>query len=151
MRRLIAIDREMRERCSSLQNDPQFVKCSSILHVVVSMNKLTSDLVVWCTFLPVYTWALVRQRQPQARLKIACYNKTALYRFRVVAGALVEINGEFHDKLFIRSLKTEETSASSASMLATPLKNILTYTVSFMVFSCMLHSARMDDTHQKVE
>ena len=37
----------------------------------------------------------------------------------VVAGALT--GNKFHDKLFIRSLKTEEASASSASMLATPL------------------------------
>ena len=39
----------------------------------------------------------------------------------VVAGALVEISGEFYYKLFIRLLKTEEATASSASMLATPL------------------------------
>ena len=52
----------------------------------------------------------------------ATYDKTALCRrFSVVAGALVEISGEFLDKVFIRSLKTEETSASSASMLATPM------------------------------
>ena len=60
-------------------------------------------------------WAVVRQ--PQARHKVACYDKTARYRFIVVAGAL---SGEFYDKLFIRLLKTE-TTASSASMLTTPL------------------------------
>ena len=31
------------------------------------------------------------------------------------------VSSEFHEKLFIKSLKTEEASASSASMLATPL------------------------------
>ena len=36
----------------------------------------------------------------------------------VVAGALVEISGEFHDKLFIRLLKTEEAIASSACLYA---------------------------------
>ena len=65
-------------------------------------------------------WAVVRQ--PQARQKVACYDKTARYRFMVVAGALVEISGDFHDKLFIKLLKTEEATASSASMLATPLE-----------------------------
>lgn len=32
--------------------------------------------------------------------KVACYeyDKTALYRIMVVAGALEEISGEFHDK-----------------------------------------------------
>ena len=60
--------------------------------------------------------------QSQARFKVACYDKTALCRrYSVIAGALVEISGEFHDKLFIRSRITEEASASSASMLATPL------------------------------
>ena len=49
----------------------------------------------------------------------------------VVAGALVEISGEFHDKLFIRLLKTEEGTASSASMLAMPL-----IIVHLKVFSC---------------
>ena len=41
----------------------------------------------------------------------------------VVTGTLVEIreSGEFHDELFIRSLKTEEASVPSPSMLATPL------------------------------
>ena len=63
-------------------------------------------------------WAVVRKSQ--ARHKVACCDKTAPYRFMVVAGALVEISGEFHDKFFIRLLKTEEAAASSASMLATP-------------------------------
>ena len=38
----------------------------------------------------------------------------------------MEISVEFRDKFFIRSLKTEEASASSASMLATPLEMIYT-------------------------
>ena len=60
-------------------------------------------------------------QQPQARRKATCYEQTAHYHFMVIAGSLMEISGNFHDKLFIRSLKTEETSVSSASMLATPL------------------------------
>ena len=36
----------------------------------------------------------------------------------------MEISGEFLDKLFIRSLKTEEASTSSASMLATPMQRL---------------------------
>ena len=39
----------------------------------------------------------------------------------MVVGFACALVDEFHDKLFIRSLKTEEASASSASMLATPL------------------------------
>ena len=64
-------------------------------------------------------WVVVCQ--PHARRKVVCYDKTARYRFMVVAGTLVEISSEFHDKLFIRLPKTEEATASSASMLATPL------------------------------
>ena len=44
-------------------------------------------------------WAVVHQ--PQTQRKVACYDKTARYRFIVVAGALVEVSSEFHDKLFI--------------------------------------------------
>ena len=35
-------------------------------------------------------WAVVHQ--PQTRRKVACYDKTARYRFIVVAGALMEVN-----------------------------------------------------------
>ena len=66
-------------------------------------------------------WAVVRL--PQALRKVACYDKTALYRFMVVGSACALVD-EFHDKLFIMSLKIEETSASFASMLAMPLKGI---------------------------
>ena len=66
-------------------------------------------------------WAVVWQ--PQTLRKVACYDKTALYRLMVVAFACALVD-EFHDKLFIRSLKTEEASASSASMLATPLLQV---------------------------
>ena len=76
-------------------------------------------------------WVVVRQ--PHARRKVACYDKTARYRFMVVAGALVEISSEFYDKLFIRLLKTEEATASSASMLATPLTMVSTSNDSFLV------------------
>ena len=66
-------------------------------------------------------WAVVRQ--PRARRKVVCYDKTALHRFMDVAGALVENSGEFHDKLFKRFPKPEKATASSASMLATPLES----------------------------
>ena len=59
-----------------------------------------------------------------------CYDKTA--------GALVEISSEFRDKLFIRSLKTEEASASSASMLATPLRHAL-YSPTALHFSAFYY------------
>ena len=50
----------------------------------------------------------------------------------VVAGALVEISGEFHDK--IRLLKTEEAIASSTSMLATPLERRIFSEIATLFF-----------------
>ena len=64
-------------------------------------------------------WEVIWHKQ--ARRKVACYDQTAHYHFMLVAGALVEISGEFHDNIQ-KVAKTEEASASSASMLATPLK-----------------------------
>ena len=53
------------------------------------------------------------------------YDKTALcHRFSVAAGAFAETSVEFYDKVFIKSLKIEEASASSASMLATPVHGL---------------------------
>ena len=51
--------------------------------------------------------AVCERRSGDHKLNASCMlRQTALSRhFSVVAGALVEVSGEFYDKLFIRSLK----------------------------------------------
>ena len=87
-----------------------------------------------CGLQNVGKWAVVRQ--PQTLRKVACYDKRALYRFMVVGFACALVD-EFQDKLFIRSLKTEEASASSASMLATPLNHQCSAAGTVCTGSCL--------------